>query len=376
MGVVIYHDKTMINKTCKLSFVLVFFAALAVNSCFAQDASKSGKGNMPPTVVKTYDVKQQNWQDSIVVVGSLSAFNGVLLSSEISGRITSVNVHEGQNVKKGDLLIEIYPDIVQAQLQKDKAQLVYNQKTYERYLALAGKGYVSQSDLDNQKAQLDMNKAAVASDMANLKQHYITAPFSGRLGVTKISLGDYVNSGTELVSLQQLDPIRVDFNIPDSYLSQIKKGDQVEISSKAFAQKYTGTIYALDSVVDTDTRTLAARAKVPNPGNTLVPGTYVQVVVRMLKPQATIVIPQIAIVYSSSGDFVYLMTADHKALKTSVTLGDKIADGLVIVNKGLKVGDMVITEGQMKLFDGSPVMTVDEYQQMAKTASSTTPAKK
>jgi membrane fusion protein (multidrug efflux system) len=355
----------MMNKTCKI-FLLSFLTILTTVIYAAQNTQKTGGKQMPPTVVKLYKAQQQTWQDSIVAVGSLSAFNGVMLSSEIPGRITAISISEGKDVKKGDLLVVIYPDIIKAQLQKDQAQLVYNQKTYIRYRDLAKKGYVSQSDLDNQKSQLDMSKAAVANDTAQLNQHYVRAPFSGRLGVNKVSLGDYINTGDQLVSLQQLDPIRVDFNIPDSYLSQVKRGDQVEISSKAFAQKYTGTIYALDSAVNIDTRTIAARAKVANSQLTLVPGTYVEVAVRMLQAKPVMAIPQIAIVYSSAGNYVYLMI-DHKAVKTSVVLGNKIGNGLVIVNQGLKVNDLVVTEGQQKLMDGAPVMTVEEYQQMAKS---------
>jgi membrane fusion protein, multidrug efflux system len=359
----------MINRTSK-TFLLPFLMVCLASTGFAQSAQKQ----MPPTVVKIYKAQTQSWQNSINVVGSLSAFNGVMLTSEIGGRITAINVSEGKNVKQGDLLVVIYPDIIKAQLQKDQADLVYNQKTYDRYLVLSKKGYVSQAELDRQKSALDMNKASIASDIANLNQHYVRAPFSGRLGVNLVSLGDYISTGTQLVSLQQFDPMRIDFNIPDSYLNQVKKGDQVEISSKAFPQKFTGTIYALDSAVDVNTRTLAARAKVLNPNNVLVPGTYVEVAVHMEQTQSLIAIPQTAIVYSTSGSYVYLMV-DHKAVRANVTLGDKIANGLVVVTKGLKVNDLVITEGQTKLTDNAPVMTVQEYQQMAKTMAAPAPAK-
>lgn len=351
----------MINKNF-FGISLLLFSLM-----FFQDGVKAATplfgGKMPPTVVVTTTAQKKIWQDSILVIGSLTAFQGTILSPDIDGRVTKINFKEGQEVKAGDLLIEIYPDIIQANLAKAQAQLVKNKADYERYSKIYKLGYVDKSTLDSYKANLDSSQADVNSYQAQLRQHLITAPFAGTVGVQRVNVGDYIKAGTEVVSLQSIDPIRVDFSVPEVYLSQLKVGDKITISSKSFLDKYNGEIYALDSSVDVDTRSIEARAKIPNPDHKLIPGSFVEVNIKMQEAQPEIIIPQTTVVYSSSGNYVYRFV-DHKAVKTNITLGKKLTKNMVIVAKGLNEGDVIITEGQLKLFDGASVMTGEEFQKM------------
>jgi membrane fusion protein (multidrug efflux system) len=318
---------------------------------------------LPPTVVQVVKAQQKQWQPSIEATGSLSAFNGIMLSAEVAGRITKIHFVSGKYVHAGELLLEIYPNVIQAQLAHSKAQLKQSEVDYQRNLKLYKKGFVDKATLDTKIAQRDEDQADVNSFKAQLNQHLIHAPFSGKLGLRKISLGDYVNPGQPLVNLQSIDPIRVDFSVPQQYFDQIKVGDRVVISSKALPKNYTGTIYALESKVDENTRMLDMRAKIANGNHILVPGTFVEVKIKIKHAEPVVVIPATAIVYSEGDNYVYRMI-NHKAVQTKVTLRKLLKNNQVIVEKGLRSGDLVIIGGQVKLFNGAPVATEQEYQQM------------
>jgi len=343
------------SLTTLLIFLLIFCQT------DIQAASPFG-GKLPPTVVVTEKVEKKIWQESILAIGSLSAFQGTILSPEIDGRVTKIYFTEGQKVKAGDLLIEIYPDIIKAQLDKARAQLIKSKLDYYRYLKIYKLGYVDQSTLDRYKASFDSDKADVDNYEAQLRQRLITAPFDGIVGVQRVNVGDYIKAGTQMVSLQFIDTIRVDFSVPEVYLSQLRVGDKIIISSKAFINQYNGEIYALDSSVDTDTRTISARAKISNLDHKLTPGSFVEITIKLQEPRPEIIIPQTAIVYSVDGNYVYRVI-DHKAVKTKVNLGKKLTKNRIVVNSGLNVGDLIVNEGQLKLFDGAPVMTNIEFQE-------------
>jgi membrane fusion protein (multidrug efflux system) len=321
---------------------------------------------MPPTVVQIQAVKRQNWQKTILATGSLSAAEGITVTPEVSGRITNIFFKSGTYVTEGTPLIQLYQKIVQAQLDKAKAQLELHRANLRRFTELYKKGYYDKADLDKAAAIVKSNIADVNNTQAQLDQTTIKAPFSGRLGLRQISIGDYLSPGSAVVDLQSIDPIRVDFNVPEIYLGQIKIGDKTTITSRALKnQVYTGIIYAFNSKIDPNSRMLGVRANVPNPNHLLVPGTFVEVTVYLGQPDILMMIPQTAVVYSLEGNYVYLMK-NHKAVKTPITLGQKLDDNRIIVVKGLQVGDPVIIGGQEKLHDGAAVMTEAEAQAMTK----------
>lgn len=352
------------NIKRKVLLIVALCAFFSFNTNVLAQQKKAQAKKMPPTIVEVYKAEQKQWQPSIEAAGSFSAFNGIMLSSEVAGRVTKIHFASGQYTHAGDLLIEIYPDIMQADLARYQAQLKQSQVDYERNLKLYKRGFVDKATLDSKLAARDEDKADVNSAKAQLCQHLIQSPFTGKLGLRKVSLGDYVNLGQPLVNLQSIDPMRVDFSVPQKYLAEIKIGDSVSISSETFPRTYTGIIYALDSKVDENTRMLDMRARIANPNHVLVPGVFVSVTIKIKHAEPVIVIPATAIVYAEGNNYVYCMV-NHKAVQTKVVLGKLLKNNQVIVAKGLSAGDLAIIGGQVKLFNGAPVITTAEYQQMA-----------
>lgn len=313
-------------------------------------------GGMPPAVVSAAIAVAQPWQQHIEATGSLAAFQGIVLKPEIAGRITQIFFKSGQDVKQGDPLIQLNPNILQAQVAQDKANAALAQRQYQRYQNLLKEHAVAKADYDTAETTMDADQAMVNQANAQLKQTLITAPFTGRLGLRQVSIGDFVTPGQTLVNLQALDPIVVNFSLPEIYLNKLSVGDSVIIHSEAFPnQTFTGKIYALDSMIDPSTRTLAVRASIANPDKKLLPGGYVQVTVLVGKAQSVIRIPQTAIVSDMSGTYVYRII-DGKAVKTPVVVAARENENSII-QSGINAGDQVITDGQIKINqNNAPVM--------------------
>jgi membrane fusion protein, multidrug efflux system len=344
-------------------FLLIILPLLWFGYKFLFVKSDKGPAQLPPSVVDLATVARQPWQKTILEIGSLSAINGITVAPEISGRITNLFFKSGQYLKMGDSIVQIYPDIIKANLEKAKAQFHLNQIDYQRYLILYKKRFYAKSDLDKSKTAVEKSKAEIAMYEAQLKQTLIKAPFDGMIGLRKISIGDYLNAGDAIASFQSIDPMRVDFNVPETYLPQIQIGDKITFTSRAIGDKTReGNIYAFDSKLDEASRTLDIYATVPNSDHKLVPGTFVEVTVYLGKPQNPIMVAQTTIVYDTAGDYVY-RAINHKAVKTIVTLGEKLDDNRIIITKGLTTGDIIITSGQLKIEDGSTIVTTEELQQ-------------
>jgi len=357
----------------KITITLIILGILAIAIWFGYRyfmilmiAKYRAAYKMPPTVVQLYTAKKQNWQSTIEAIGSLSAGEGVTLTTEVPGRITKIYFQSGKYVEAQTPLVQLYPKIIQAQLDKAKSNLALHKADLKRFNKLFKKGFYDKADLDKAKATVAGDQADVDNYQAQLNQTTIKAPFSGRLGLRQVSLGDYLNPENPIVDLQAIDPIRVDFNVPEIYLDQIKIGNKITTTSRALQNKvYTGKIYAFNSKIDPNSRMLSVRANIPNKKHVLVPGTFVEVTIYIGKTQKPIIIPQTAIIYSLEENYVYLMK-NHKAIKTTVTLGQKLDDNRIIVIKGLQINDKIIIGGQEKLHNNSAVMTQKEAQQMMK----------
>lgn len=353
----------MHKRNLILAITLIFCYGF-VSKIPAKQHSANQKHQMPPTVVETAQAQSKIWQDSISSTGTISAYNGIKLSSEIPGRITEIYFKSGQLVEQGAPLIQIYSDVIKAQFEKAQAQLKLSKLEYERDLKLYQKKFVSKEELDKLKANLDSATAEVNLQNAQLKQYLLTAPFSGKLGLRKVSLGDYVNPGEDLVSLQSVDPMLVNFSVPQIYQGEIQIGDQVTITSDALPKAYNGNISAIDSIVDPNTRMIGIQATIVNHDNLLVPGTFVEAQIKIKQAYPVIVIPTTALVYSTNNNYVFRLI-NHKAVKTNVTLGKMLKNNQIIITQGLHDGDTIIIGGQVKLFDGSAVLTEQEYQNAA-----------
>jgi membrane fusion protein (multidrug efflux system) len=345
--------RTIINIAILAAIVLVVYYIGA--SLYGYFTGKNGHKGMPPAPVEVAKAEQQQWQDQIHSTGTISAIEGVMIRPEVSGRITHIYFISGTDVKKGDPLFEIYPDILEAQLKNNQAALDLAQVNYDRAAALYAKKVVSKESLDQYTSGLQEAQATLEQTKANLVQHNIVAPFSGRIGLKQVDVGDYVTAGANLVELQQMNPLRVQYSVPDNAINKLKIGDKAWVTASSMPNTiFKGTVYAFNSAVELDTRSFSMWAKIPNPDDSLIPGTYVGVTMFVGTPHPVIAVPQTAALFSPMGQYVYKVV-DNKAVKTQITVGERLGN-LIEIKSGLKAGDLVITAGQVKVFDGSSVI--------------------
>lgn len=326
---------------------------------------------IPPQTVSTTTASPSLWQRRLEAVGSLQAVRGSDLAPEVSGLVTKINFASGQNVKTGKVLLELDASADLAKLQSLKAIAELAQTTYRRDKQQLQDHAISQATLDIDMANLKSAEAQVAQQQALADQKFIKAPFPGRLGIRSVDLGQYLNAGTTIVTLQALDPIYVDFFLPQRSLSLIATGMEVKVKSDAFSGKiFEGKITAIDPKVDSDTRNIQVRATIHNPEHQLLPGMFVNTDIEVGKPQMLITLPQTAISFNPYGNIVYVvqkekkgkdgkpgLVAEQKFVTTGATRGDQIA-----VLKGLQPGDIVVTAGQLKLHNGTPVRINNSIQ--------------
>lgn len=318
----------------------------------------------PVQTVSTITAGEQTWQPQIEAVGSLVARQGTDLAPEVSGIVSRIHFKSGQDVKAGALLLELNAASDIAQLHVLQAAAALAKTNYARDLKQYRVHAVSQATLDTDRANVKGTRAQVAAQQALVDKKRIRAPFSGRLGIRAVDLGQYLNPGAKIVTLQALDPIFVDFNLPQKAVGQIEPGQPVRVRTDAFPGKtFAGKISAVDPRVDSNTRNAHVRAAIHNPGHLLLPGMFAIADIETGRPERRITLPQTAISYNPYGDLVYVvehkgkgpdgkpqLVAQQRFVTTGATRGDQVA-----IVKGIKVGDVVITSGQIKLHNGSPV---------------------
>jgi membrane fusion protein (multidrug efflux system) len=316
-----------------------------------------------PQTVSDVTASQTDWQPTMSAVGSIVAINGANLSSEVSGIVDTINFESGDNVTPGQTLLTLRsnndPEVL-AQLQ---ATAAVDESNYERDRKQFRADAVSAAQVDTDRATFLAAQAQVQGQLAEMAEKIVKAPFAGKLGIRQVNLGQYLAAGTEIVSLQELDPLFVDFYLPQQALAQIETGQPVTVSIDAFPGKtFPGTISAINSVVDTATRTIQIRAEVPNSSLLLRPGMFATVTITVGAAAHLVTLPQTAITYNPYGDTVYLLHdgQDHAgkpaliANQTFVQVGDTRGDQVAIL-KGVSPGDRVVTAGQLKLHNGSTV---------------------
>ncbi len=324
----------------------------------------SSMGSAPQTV-STMKAGYQEWQPQLEAVGSVHAVNGVEVSPQVAGTVTAIDFKQGEDVKKGAVLLRLYADDDIAKLRSLKVAAELAKTTYERDKKQFEVKAVSQQTLDTDAANLKQAIANIAEQQALVDKKTIRAPFDGHLGIRAVDLGQYLSPGTAIISLQSLDPIYVDFFMPQKQLGEIKVGQQITAKTDTFpGETFTGKITVINPEVDTTTLNVRVRAKLENPHHKLLPGMYASVDIASGNPQRYITLPQTAVTYNPYGDIVYLVQAQGAGEKgkpaliakqvfvtTGATRGDQVA-----VTKGIKEGDTVVTAGQIKLRNGSPVV--------------------
>ena len=347
----------------------------------------------PPAVVSTAKLSYQDWQPELRAVGTLRAARGADLALEVAGLVGRVNVRSGEDVKAGQLLLELVTTDEVANLHQLEAQTALSQLTYERAKRQIAVHVIAQADYDNAAADLKVKQAAVAQQQAIISKKQLRAPFAGRAGIVTITPGTYLNSGAVIVTLQQLDPEYVDFFVPQKSLGQVEVGRNANLTLDAFPGKtFPGTVNAVNPRVDTDTRNVLVEARVPNPNRILSPGMFVNVTIDAGAQRRYLTLPQTAVVFNPYGETVYVVrskrefdadqaaaaprnadaadqqSAPKKASRgppplspdalvveqtfvtTGLTRGDQVA-----ILTGLNEGVEVVTSGQIKLKNGAPV---------------------
>lgn len=362
----------------KRMIIMLVLVALVFGGIFGFEAFKghmmkkfmSQMGKAPMTV-STMVAEEQTWQPTLEAVGSLTALRGADLSSEVDGIVSEIHFKEGADVKAGTVLLRLDASDDIARLQSLKAAAELAATTYARDKRQFGVKAISQQTLDTAAANLKQARANVAEQKALVDKKIIRAPFAGRLGVRDVDLGQYVKAGTAMVTLQALDPIYMDFYVPQQSLGTVRVGQSVTVKTDAWpGEHFTGTIAVVDPKVDATTRNVRVRAKLANPDKKLLPGMYATVDVATGGTRHLITLPQTAVSYNPYGNIVYVIETKGKdakgkpqqiAKQVLVTTGDKRGDQVAIL-KGIHKGDTVVTAGQIKLHNGASVVVNNSIQ--------------
>ena len=331
-----------------------------------------------PITVSTTTAGEQPWQPSLQAVGSLRAAKGADLAMDVAGVVTAVELKSGQEVQQGQVLLQLRDTDDVAGLQQLEAAAKLSGLTFERARRQLAAQAISQADYDSASADLKSKQAAVAQQKALVAKKQLRAPFAGRAGIVTLSPGDYLSAGTAVVTLQQLDPLLIDFNVPQRELGRLRVGQTVHLALDAYADRvFGGEVSAINPQVDTSSRNVQVEARIPNADHALTPGMFAKLTVDVGSKQQRLTLPQAAIVYNPYGDTVYVVQAstgkDDKghALpptvdQTFVTLGDTRGDQVAIL-KGIEAGTVVVTSGQIKLKNGAAIR-VDNSVQPADSA--------
>jgi len=325
----------------------------------------------PVVTVSTMKVAYAHWEPKLKAVGSLRATLGVNVTAQLGGMIQTIYFTPGALVTEGTVLVQQNADPNIAQLHALQANAKLAEITYERDKAQYKIKAISKQQLDSDKQNLESLTAQVAQQAAIVDQLTIKAPFSGRLGISNVNPGQYLNPGDKVVTLQRLDPIYADFNAPQQVISRLKVGQEVTLHSDAFSHhSFKGKITTIDPVINQNTRNVAVEATIENPNDQLTPGMFVTVEVVTGEPKSYLTIPQAAMSFNPYGDIIYIVTEQGKdkdgnpkliANQVFVTAGDMRGDQIAIL-KGLKEGDVIVTSGQLKLKNGSQVKINNSIQ--------------
>lgn len=308
----------------------------------------------PPMPIKAAPVTRATLNVEVTAVGTLRADETVMIRPEIAGRVASIHFKEGQTVNAGDPLITLDQDEYKAQLAGSAAQVGLEESSYERLRDLQRKNLTSQQILDETKARLDAARAQQELNRVRLDKTVIRAPFAGTVGLRLVSPGAYVKPGDDIANLESLGAMKLDFRVPETYLARLGVGQILTVRVDAYPdQGFEGTIYAIDPALDPETRTVLLRARLPNKGNKLRPGLFARVSLILERRENALVAPEQAIVPVGQKIFVYRVV-DGKAVMTPVRLGLR-RPGQVEILEGLSAGDLVVTDGQLKIRDGAAV---------------------
>jgi len=345
--------------------ILGFVKTRQIKKGIAQHASFQ----MPPEAVTTVTARQDQWSASVSAIGSVQAVHGVLVSADLPGLVSRIEFDSGKRVKAGDVLVRLDTRQEQAQLQAAEAQRNLTSVNFERMRGLREQGITSQADYDRSAAE---NKQAIAQTgemRAAIGRKTIRAPFTGVLGIRQVNLGQYLKAGDPIVELQSLDPVYVNFSVPQQQVANLREGADVHVTAEGIDSPATGKITAVNSVVDESTRNIQVQATLGNSDGKLRPGMFVQAEVVLGAPTPVVALPTSAIAYAPYGNSVFIVSPmkgkDGKEFsgvrQQFVKLGASRGDQVAVIS-GVKPGEEVVTSGVFKLRNGGAVLVNNKVQ--------------
>lgn len=329
----------------------------------AQQAIAAAKAAPPPVAyISAGTAETRTWYPTLTAIGSLRAIQGVDVSTEVAGVVTAIDFTSGDHVKHGDTLVKLDTTADEAQLRSLQAQADLAKIQFGRQTQLYKTHATAKSNVDQARAEYTQAQAQVAQQQAQIDKKILEAPFSGILGIRQVDLGQYLAPGATVVTLQQLNPIYVNFSLPQQDLPKVHHGQAVEITVEGFGNTtFKGKITAINPKVDPNTRNFALQATIRNNEGTLRPGMFVNAAVVLPTEQHVVTVPETAISYNPYGNFVYILDKTskqrdgqpmYKANRQLVSTGETRGD-FVQISKGIKAGDLVVTAGQIKLRPGA-----------------------
>jgi membrane fusion protein (multidrug efflux system) len=368
---------TEMNKNTRIGIITLALAGLAGLGYYAYTANRApaaapgapgapgaaGKpgGGAPggfAVSVEVAKVAAADFSDEVGAVGTLKSNESVILRSETPGRIAAINFRDGAVVDRGSVLVALDAAVQEAELQQARANLALAQSNFRRNQELVEKKFVSQQALDNSAATLKVQEAAVQLAEAKVGKTRIRAPFAGMLGLRNVSVGDFVKEGQDLINIEDLRTLRVDFKLPESYLGRVLKGQAVEVTTDALpGERFQAVLDAVDPMIDQNGRSISSRARLDNAAGRLRPGMFVRVRLLFGERKGVLMVPEQAIVPGAQP--TVFRVADGKATAVKVRLGTR-RGAQVEVTEGLAAGDLVVTAGQLKLREGVAVRPVGE----------------
>lgn len=351
------------------------FAQISSLIEFGKAAAAAGP---PPETVGSEKAQKLDWEGTLAAVGSVVAERGVTVSNEIAGVVTRIHFESGDAVKKGQVLVEIDSSIERAALATARARSELALSNVQRTRKLAASNTVTAAKVDQDESQLKTSNAEIAQLQAQIDRKTVRAAFTGKLGIREVNLGQYLNPGTTLTTLEALDSVFVDFTLPQQVLHDVTIGLPVNLTVQGEqTTEAKGAVAAVDPSIDASTRTIRIRASVPNPGQKLRPGMFVDVKVVLPTRGSVVAIPSTAVVHASYGDSVFIVEAPKgEAAKSGqpgakvarqqfVKLGEERGDFVAVVD-GVTIGQEVVTEGAFKLRNGAPIVINNKVKAGAK----------
>jgi membrane fusion protein, multidrug efflux system len=371
--------KRTLKRTFLFGVVLLLLVGLVGGLSYLQFVFKPvlikgfiAKAAPPPASVAVTEARNDHWARLLPAIGTCRAVQGVDVAPQVGGVITKIRADSGEDVAAGAPLFDIDTSVEQADLKNYRAALVNVQLALDRQRELTRSGNTTKASLDSAQAARDTAAASVERVQALIAQKKIVAPFAGRLGIRKIDLGQYVSPGTGLITLQQLDPIYVDFPVPEQDLASLRVGQDVNVKVDTFPSRvFHGKVQTIDAKVDQNTRNITIRAVFDNKDHALLPGMFANVDVVAGNPMPVVTLPRTAVTFSLYGDAVFVVVSaapegggaqasplvgdiPYKVERRFVRTGDTQGERIAILS-GVKAGELVVSEGQLKLQSGARV---------------------